>query len=127
VFSFKHSSDPGTFVDSTNKPVTEIATFFLLPEISDEKITEFNTAVGALEKIILAQPGQFGTRAGHGLELLYNADIGTEVKAVIATVNWESIEAHTTFTQKPDFNEILGTVVPFLSGSSIFHVRFEKA
>lgn len=127
VFTVQHTSGPGTFLDSVHNPITEIATFYFLPDTTDAKLKEFEQSFVALEKAVLAQPGQTTADAGPVVGTLKNPDIGVSVKAFIATVGWTSIDAHIAFTQTPEFSQSLGGLVPFLSGNADHHVQFAKA
>jgi len=127
IFSFEHTFGSGELLDTVNQPITEIATFYFLPGITDEQIKEFDIAFKAMEKAVLAQPGNFGATAGHTVGLLRNPDIGVDVKAFIANAQWASLEAHVAFSQTPEFGEALGPLIPFLSGNAVSHVAFKKA
>ncbi|PVH97458.1 hypothetical protein DM02DRAFT_684881 [Periconia macrospinosa] len=127
VFSIQHSSGPGTFLDTVPNTVTEIATFYFLPDTTDAKLKDFEQSFVLLEKAILALPEQTTAAAGPVIGNLNNPDISLPVKAFIATVGWTSVDAHIAFTQTPEFAQSLGGLVPFLSGNADHHVQFQKA
>lgn len=128
VFSVQHTSGPGTFLDTVHNPVTEIATFYFLPDTTDATYKDFEKSFAPLEKAILALPAQNQTTAAAGpvIGTLNNPDIGLSVRAFIATVGWTSVDAHIAFTQTPEFAQSLGGLVPYLSGNADHHVQFQK-
>ncbi|KAF1999298.1 hypothetical protein P154DRAFT_577020 [Amniculicola lignicola CBS 123094] len=126
IYTIKHLSGPGTLLNSTSNPLTEIATFFLLPSTTSSQLSEFNTAFKQLEAAVLAQPGQTTAAAGHVVGTLYNPAIEQDVKAFVATVGWRDMEAHIAFTQTPEFGTSLGALLPFLSGNADHHVALKR-
>jgi hypothetical protein len=82
----QHQWGPGTFLDANQNPVTEIATFFFLPNIDDQQLGEFDQAFVSLEQAVAAQPGHVTSGAGHITGTVDNPDIGAPVKGFIAAV-----------------------------------------